>query len=228
MLTTFSLYFRMACTTVAVDHLDKLLPENFKTPLTEKQMKLFEYEFHSADYHLLDEIVNGLKNAVGYIITELKEQPENSTNNTEDLTVAAFLKRSCDKDDDENLLKMIGIKKLKPSQVLCLSELQLVSCFSCLKLFSEWIDDGSYDFRTIPLSFKKHMSPEDALLLESICDNWTGSKIKLMNELDQFIEILKHSEHNIIQRNKDNSSVSNYICNYKYRVHCKDIIAIDK
>ena len=44
------------------------LPEWYKTEMEDMLLKRFEYEFHSANYHTLVEIITGLRTVVGYLI----------------------------------------------------------------------------------------------------------------------------------------------------------------
>lgn len=187
-----------------------LLPEEFKKALPDDQLKLLEYEYHSADYHLLNEVIIGLNIVMDYINKELKEQPENSVSNLQDLSVNRFLLHLYgDIKDDENILKDVGIQDLKPSQSQCLCKLPLVSTFCCLKVFVEWVEDGRYDFCMVPLSFKQRMVPDDVLKLESIAysKKWKDAKITLMDELELLIEVLKHSERDMLKRSKECSLV---------------------
>ena len=44
------------------------LPPNCKIQLEQQQIQYLEYEFHSANYHSLTDIVIGLKTAIGLLI----------------------------------------------------------------------------------------------------------------------------------------------------------------
>ncbi len=190
-----------------INEIAKILPEIFSVLLTENQKKCLEFEFHSIDYHLLHEIVHGIKNALGIINKFHKELPESC--DIQDITLLSFLQElNDDTEDKHELFKCIGIENLKPSQADCFSSLPLVSVFNCLKFFSQWIDSGSYNFRLIPLSFKKHLLEVDVSKLESVRDTWTGNKSKLMDELDHCIEVLKNLEKNIAQRTREQMNVS--------------------
>ncbi len=202
---------RKEITATHINEFGKVLPDMFKTPLTENQIKSIEYEFHSIDYQLLFEIVNGLKNTIHKILQEIKEEPEHG--NIQDNTVLTYLQKTySDTEDDKELFKPIGIENLQHLQAVCLYKLPLVSVFSCLVFFSQWIDDGNYNFRKVPLSLKHQMIPGDVKLLESICDSKTVNKMKLLDELDHFIEILKTNEKNIIQKSREQANVS--VVNY--------------
>ena len=48
--------------------LKDLLPQTFTSPLDADLTRHLEYEFHSANYHTLTNIVIGLKTALGHLI----------------------------------------------------------------------------------------------------------------------------------------------------------------
>ena len=74
----------------------------------------------------------------------------------------------------KDVLNEIGIRKLNPSQLTCLSELPLASLYCCLKLFATWMEEGMYDFSTLPYTIKAHLSSEDRTILKAIPQNWDG------------------------------------------------------
>ena len=45
-----------------------LLPDSFRAPLCDDLTRHLEYEFHSANYHTLTDIVTGLRTALGHLI----------------------------------------------------------------------------------------------------------------------------------------------------------------
>ena len=55
-------------TSLGIADIMERLPDNYKLPLEDMVLKQLEYEFHSASYHTLVEIVTGLKNVVGHLI----------------------------------------------------------------------------------------------------------------------------------------------------------------
>ena len=44
------------------------LPEWYKTEMEDMLLKRFEYEFHSANYHALVEVITGLRTVIGHLI----------------------------------------------------------------------------------------------------------------------------------------------------------------
>ena len=86
------------------------------------------------------------------------------------LTVYDHLEKS------EDVLKEIGVSSISPSQLACLVELPLLSHFSCLQLFANWVRDGVYDFAALPFGLKNHLSSQDQQLIQQIPLKWTGMK----------------------------------------------------
>ena len=74
----------------------------------------------------------------------------------------------------KEVLNEIGILKLNLSQLTCLSELPLASLYCCLKLFATWMEEGMYDFSTLPYTIKAHLSTEDHTVLKAIPQKWDG------------------------------------------------------
>ena len=44
------------------------LPQEYCAPLKSQDLHSLEYEFHSANYHILSDVINGLRTAVGLLI----------------------------------------------------------------------------------------------------------------------------------------------------------------
>ena len=76
--------------------------------------------------------------------------------------------------ESEDMLKKIGVHSTSTSQMECLLKLPLHSLFSCLQLFASWVRDGVYDFATLPLGVKTHISNQDKELIQQIPLKWTG------------------------------------------------------
>ena len=75
----------------------------------------------------------------------------------------------------------IGIRKISPTQITCLSELPLSSLYFCLKMFAAWMEEGMYDFSTLPYTIKAHLSQQDRDTLKAIPQNWDGKHIFLFS-----------------------------------------------
>ena len=114
--------------------------------------------------------------------------------------------------DPNKVLAEIGItpNSLKHSQLTCLIELPLPYVFSCLQQFVRRVDEGVYDFCSLPFALKTHMTDGDTQFMEQeLRDLWTGSHADLVTEVKQLIEVLKHSESDITKRvNEEASRVS--------------------
>ena len=74
----------------------------------------------------------------------------------------------------KDAMSEIGIRKLTATQLACLSELPLPNFYHCLKVFAGWMEEGMYDFSTLPYTIKAHMSKEDMSTLRDIPHNWDG------------------------------------------------------
>ena len=102
--------------------------------------------------------------------------------------------------DPNKVLAEIGItpNSLKHSQLTCLIELPLPYVFSCLKQFVNWIDEGVYDFCTLPFALKTHMTERDSSFIkQKLRRQWTGSHGDLVKEVKQLIEVLKNLQDDI-------------------------------
>ena len=74
----------------------------------------------------------------------------------------------------KEVLSEIGVRKLNATQLTCLSELPLANLYHCLNIFATWMEDGMYDFATLPYTIKAHLTPEDLGILKAIPLNWEG------------------------------------------------------
>ena len=73
---------------------------------------------------------------------------------------------------------------ISSSGLECLGGIKLAFLYATLKQFVQWINDGLYDFCTIPLGMKKHLRLEDDQALQNIPSKgyYTGNKFK--DEID--------------------------------------------
>ena len=100
--------------------------------------------------------------------------------------------------DDDALLKQIGIEQLAPTQLACLRDLPLRSTLRCLLMFTDWVNIGLYDFCTLPFTLKAHMLAMDTEFVENeLITTWKGSIWDLFENIEELIEILKHTENDI-------------------------------
>ena len=176
------------------------LPEAFKVPLPSPLLKRFEYEFHSANYHLLLEVVTALRTVVSHLVKALEEQ-RTDYGDLGSETAPEFMLNLYEHLTKQNqVLVEIGVQSASPSHLRCLVDLPLTATYSCLKLFFRWVDEGFYDFATLPFPFKVHLSYQDQAFLDQLRMRWSSTVAELKKELQQLVDVLKHSEQDITRR----------------------------
>lgn len=169
-------------------------------------MKKFEYEFHSADYHLIAEVVTALRTILGHLVKALDE----GRKNFEELTALKFISNIHGHLKSEGqALQEIGVHTKSKSCLDCLTKLPLAATYNCFRLFSRWVDEGRYDFNTLPFQLKMHMKDQDRQSLEEICSKWTGPVFVLVKELQHLIDFLKLSEKEITSQVDSAAGVRN-------------------
>lgn len=183
------------------------LPDSFKAPLPDLLKKRFEYEFHSANYHLMVEVLTALRTVTGHLIKALDEGRQNC-DDVQETALEFMLKQYKDMDTYSQVLYEIGVRSSSPSHLNCLADLPLIATYSCLRLFFRWVDEGFYDFSALPFPFKVHISYQDQLAIEQLYMTWSSTTTELMKELQQLVDALKHSEKDIISRVDEAVNVS--------------------
>ena len=63
-----SLFYSLIDLTLDIDDMTEKLPEEYKVSMEDTLQKHFEYQFHSADYHTVLQIITGLKTVLGHLI----------------------------------------------------------------------------------------------------------------------------------------------------------------
>ena len=109
------------------------------------------------------------------------------------------------------VLTEIGItpNSLKHSQLACLIDMPILTVFACLELFVQWVDQGVYDFCNLPLVLKANLSEADLTFFEKdLIVQWTGTLKGLETEVKKMIEVLKHSEIDIVRRVTEHACTS--------------------
>lgn len=144
------------------------------------------------------EVLMALRTIIGELIKALDR---GSTEDYEGLTASQFMLYCC-YEEGKDVFCEIGVRNASPSQLRCLTQLPLVATFSCLRLFSCWVDEGFYDYDATPFPFKMHLSEEDQFALKQLSHKWTGTKSNLVKELQQLIDALKQSEQDIVGQNE--------------------------
>ena len=176
------------------------LPNTFKAALPGPLMKRFEYDFHSADYHLMIEVMTALRSVTGHLVKALEEGREDY-GNLENQTAPEFMLNLYEHlKKDSDVLYEIGVQHASPSHLGCLADLPLPATYSCLRLFFRWVEEGFYDFSTIPFPFKAHLSYPDQQTIDQLRFKWASTVNELKKELQQLVDVLKHSELDITSR----------------------------
>ena len=108
-----------------------------------------------------------------------------SSEGLEQQTVPQFMLTLYDNlEENEAVLKEIGVCSTSTSQLACLMELPLPSLFCCLQLFASWIRDGVYDFASLPFRVKTHMTYQDLQAIQQISHEWKGKAGKWKRNWD--------------------------------------------
>ena len=90
----------------------------------------------------------------------------------------------------------------------CLSSINLSNLFSTLELFVEWVKEGLYDFCSLPMALKIQLSEDDLAAIENIPPRYNGFSSNLLAELKGLIEVLLHTEPNLVKEINQISQVS--------------------
>ena len=187
------------CTAQDLQDLSEHLPDMFKTALSNHLRKRFEYEFHSASYHLMVEVFTALRTVLGHLVKAL--EAVNSTMARDDLgseSAVGFMSNLYSHlSQHSDVLHKIGVQSGSPVHVSCLADLPLTSTYSCLELFFHWLDEGFYDFSDTPFPFKVHLGREEVEEIEKLC---VRRSAVVLEELQQLVDLLKQSEQDIIDR----------------------------
>lgn len=139
-------------------------------------VKRMEYEFHSANYHSLMEVVTALRTVTGHLVKSIREQsPFINISGLEHYATAQFMLTLYEEIKRKNeVMEVIGIHSLSASQLVCIIELPLTSLYNCLCMFVRWINDGTYDFCYLPFTLKTQLSYSDQSALQQILFKWPG------------------------------------------------------
>lgn len=185
------------------------LPYSFKAPLPDPLQKRFEYEFHSASYHLMVEVLTALRTVTSHLSKALEEKRQHCPD-VQETALEFMLKQYKDLHTYNKVLDEIGVQttSTSSSQLICLADLPLTATYSCLRLFFRWVDEGFYDFSALPFPFKVHISYQDRLAIEQLYVTWSSTMAELMKEIQQLVGALKHSEKDIISCVDDAVNVS--------------------
>ena len=155
----------------------------------------------------MNEMITALETILEHLVRALSEAKENNDHLKKKTALNFISDIYSDLRKKEDIFHEIGAQNISESQINCLKELLLTGTYSCLKLFINWVQEGFYDFSTIPSRFKAHMSSEDKLALEKLHENFSGSNHNLKKELNDLIENLKFCEKDITSQVNDKINV---------------------
>ena len=97
------------------------------------------------------------------------------------------------------------------AQLRLLSSTKLSLLFSTLKLFVEWVKDGMYDFNTLPITLKVHLSKHDHGILKQIPDKYSGTPSNLLEEMKGLVDALLQTEPQIVKGINQLAQVSVFV-----------------
>ena len=140
------------------------------------------------------DVVTALRTILGHLVKTFDEGREP----IEDLKALQFMRNLHDQDVD--VLQEIGLQGLSQPRLDCLTELPLTATYDCLSLFFRWVEEGFYDFSTLPFQFKVHMSDQDRLALKELSQK--------RNELQRLIDMLKFVEQDVTSQANEAINVS--------------------
>ena len=146
------------------------------------------------------EVLTALRTVAGHL-TKALEDSEKDMNDLQKATIFDFIHGIYECTMNVNdVMRDIGILNASTSHLRCLAKLPLTATYSCLKLFFHWVDDGFYDFCTLPFHLKVHLDPKDQLEIENLYTKWHSTSAELMKGLQELVDVLKHSEQDIARR----------------------------
>lgn len=96
---------------------------------------------------------------------------------------------------------------LSDSQMSFLERLELSCVYATLSLFLRWVKDGLYDFSSLPVALKAHLSQEDSVIIDEIPTSFGGTLSQLLSELKGLNEVLIHIEAYLIKEVNEESRV---------------------
>lgn len=187
--------------------MSKSLPDTFKAVIPASLLKSLEYEFHSVNYLLMMQVLTALRTVIDYLIKTLEESKDFGDLETQ--TAPGFMLKLYNLSSQRDVLFEIGIKKsdVQDVHLRCLAELPLTATYSCLKLFFYWVNEGFYDFNTLPFPLKVHLGPQHKQAIEQLQTKFSTAA-ELLRELQQLVDVLKQSEQDITIHVNDSELVN--------------------
>ena len=109
-----------------------------------------------------------------------------------------------------SIMTYLILYSLSDTQLACLSSVRLCFLFSTLELFVRWVKEGLYDFNSLPMALKVHLTEEDSTLLEQLPKHFPGTSSQLLMELKELSDVLLHIESHLIKEVNEQAQVKNY------------------
>lgn len=157
----------------------------------------------------MTEVVIALKTIMGHLVKALGEGKEDCHGLEKETALKFMINVYKDPQKKEiDVLHEIGVLNVSDSHLHCLEDLPLTAAYSCLELFSHWLEEGFYDFNMLPSQFKAHLIPDDKLVLEELHLKWSSTLPCLKRELEELVDTLKHSENDITSQVNEKIDVS--------------------
>ena len=110
-----------------------------------------------------------------------------------------------------SIMTYLILYSLSDTQLACLSSVRLCFLFSTLELFVRWVKEGLYDFNSLPMALKVHLTEEDSTLLEQLPKRFPGTSSQLLVELKELSDVLLHIESHLIKEVNKQAQVKKII-----------------
>jgi hypothetical protein len=205
------------------------IDDDFKTRIPEENDFLIalEFELFSLKYEILVEMALALKTITEHVKQKLAEEKIIKADII-DLKVGDVLPMlvyGSKNKNSNNLHKVfdeLGMKRLQDSQQLRIADIPMRCLFTTLEIIIKWINEGIYNFHTLPKSMKCLLKKEDRNQILALHKNAKINANELLNKLKSIEEVLMHSEqyfidnidqikeNNIFQCLKDISLINEY------------------
>ena len=106
-----------------------------------------------------------------------------------------------------SIMTYLILYSLSDTQLVCLSSVRLCFLFSTLELFVRWVEEGLYDFNSLPMALKVHLTEEDSTMLEQLPKCFPGTSSQLLVELKELSDVLLHVESHLIKEVNEQAQV---------------------
>ena len=69
----------------------------------------------------------------------------------------------------------VSLFSLSAHLLSCFLDMKLQNVYHTLHIFVQWIEDGYYDFQSLPYATKTHLHVEDELVLQQLQQDYNGT-----------------------------------------------------